>query len=138
MNKKLKFIGIVLALFCILGITGCQQTTSGEASKKYYVEAGEVNKTSALSISNSYGNQSSYTFSEIKQIRNLFRSLEQYDFASKADVSRSECYDFLVTHGFTPSEANSVLNDFDSRGNGLGLFNSKNSNHAVYIYFEKQ
>jgi hypothetical protein len=138
MNKKIRFIGIILAVCCILGMTGCQQTSSGESPKKYYVEAGEVDKNSALSIANSYGNQASYSFSEIKQIRNLFRALDQYDFASRADVSRSDCYDFLVNHGFTPSEAENTLKEFDSRGNGLGLFNVRNSNHAVYIYFEKQ
>ncbi len=144
MYKKLNVIGIIFALFIILGITGCQQSSSTNSkSGLYYEEAGEILlsdfKTVIAPYKAKYTSEKDLKKEEIKAIREALRNCQQFDFASKKDVTRKELSDFLSQHGWTPSEAEKEMSVLDSRGNTIWMFNIKNSTtHVVYLYVEEQ
>ncbi len=144
MNKKLNAIGIIFALFIILGITGCQQSSSGDSkSGLYYEEAGEILLSDFNTVIAPY--KAKYTSAkdmkkeDMKAIREALRNCQKFDFISKKDVTKKELSDFLSQHGWTPSEADEELSVLDSRGNTIWMFNMKNSTtHVVYLYVEEQ
>ncbi len=144
MYKKLNVIGIIFALFIILGITGCQQSSSiNSKGGLYYEEAGEILlsdfKTVIAPYKAKYTSEKDLKKEEIKAIREALRNCQQFDFASKKDVTRKELSDFLSQHGWTPSEAEKEMSVLDSRGNTIWMFNIKNSTtHVVYLYVEEQ
>ena len=146
MKKITYMLGIILGAFLMFSIVSCQQQSSETNEKKdgnqvsdqlYYIEMAELAKSDILQIADGFS-QAEASFSEVKEIRNQFKRCTHYNFASMPDITRDECYDFLVTHGSSPSEANQILNKLDTRGNALMAFNEQDPNLAIYIYAEKQ
>lgn len=140
MNKKLKIIGIVLALFCILGITGCQQSTgSGGSSGKYYAEMGILNKSEFEAIISPYRNKGSFTFDEIKAIRNQVKACQLDEFESQKDLSREETLDIIIASGYDQSTSETYMKSIDETGNMLLWYSVRNNpSKYAYLYIEKQ
>lgn len=141
MKKNLYFIEIILGILFVFSLTGCQQQTNLTESKtaKYYVEGARVNKSTLMTIIAPYQNKTDLTFDDKKKARNEIRTCNLESFESSADITRDECYDFLVKHGYSPSEANSLFDQIDEKGNALLFFTVKNSStKMVYLYLEKQ
>ena len=148
MKKITYMLGFILGAFLMFSIVSCQQQSSEPNEKKdgnqvsgqlYYIEMAELAKSDILPIYEQYSEINTLSFSEIQTIRNTLKKCTTYDFDSMPDVSKKDCYDFLVTHGASPSETNTILNSLDERGNIILFFNSANSvNNAFYVYAEKQ
>lgn len=140
MNKKLQIIGIVLALFCILGITGCQQATgSGSSSGKYYAEMGILNKSEFEAIISPYRNKGSFTFDEIKAIRNKVSACQMDKFESKKDLSREEAKAIIIDSGYNQSTSETYMKSIDETGNMLLYYSVRNNpSKYAYLYIEKQ
>ena len=148
MKKITYMLGFILGAFLMFSIAGCQQQSSETNEKKdgnqvsdqlYYIEMAELAKSDILPIYEQYSEINTLSFSEIQTIRNNLKKCTTYLFDSMPDISKKDCYDFLVTHGASPSEANTILDSLDERGNIILFFNSANSvNNAFYVYAEKQ
>lgn len=143
MKRKISILGIALALFCILGFTGCQNNSSESKSKLYYVEVAEIDKSDYETIiapyKASYSSTAELNFNEIKTIRLALRNCETNRFDSETDVSKKDLKTFLTSHGCTPSEANEALEELKDRGNAIWLFNSSTSaSYVIYFYIEEQ
>lgn len=139
MKNKLYYFGCIFILSTILGFASCQQPTSSTSEFKYYVEGGVVSKSQLQAIVAPYENKTNLTFDDIKAVRNKIRACPMEDFASEKDVVKKDCQDFLTQHGFTPSEADEVIQSVNDTGNVILFFNVKNSTvKAAYIYAEKQ
>ncbi len=138
MKNKLYFLGLIMFIGTLLLLTSCQQQSTPPETK-YYYEGGVLNKTTLQTIVAPYANRTDLTFNDIKAVRNSIRACEIENFASQKDVSRKDCHDFLTQHGYTPSEADKVIESVNNTGNALLFFNVKNSTtKAAYIYAEKQ
>ena len=125
---------IVLAAICF---AGCADKEDEEQT--YYVEIGRIAKTDYNSLLSQYSNITSPTYTQLKQARATLRQYYQYDFASNTGFKNNELYTFFIQHGFTPSEANSSLNNLDSRGNSLGFYNyAYSENYVCWAYAEKE
>ncbi len=140
MNKKLKIIGIVLALFCILGITGCQQSTgSGGSTGKYYAEMGILNKYDFEAIYATFPKKNSYTFDEIKAFRNKVSACQMDKFESKKDLSREEAKAIIIDSGYDQSTSETYMKSIDETGNMLFYYSVRNNpSKYAYLYIEKQ
>ena len=58
-----------------------------------------------------------------------------YNFSSIPDVTRKECYDFLVTHGWSPAETEQILENLDNRVIQLDfiMLASRNMQHIYML-----
>lgn len=140
MKKQFFGIGLFLFMGTMLVLSSCtQQNTPSAPEPTYYYECGMLNITTLQTIVAPYANKTDITFNDIKTVRNKIRACNLDDFASENNVSRGTCHDFLTQHGYTPSEADKVVDSVDEIGNALLFFSVKNSNtKAIYIYAEKQ
>ena len=132
-KMALSIATVVLAL-CF---TGC--TAEEEEEQTYYVEMGEIAREDYETAASLYNNISSPTYSQVKEIRATLRSYHQYDFESQTGNKRNELYDFLVSTGSTPTEANEILNNIDSRGNYIATYQTTYSQYRIiWAYAEKE
>ena len=141
MNKKLKIFGIVMALFCILGVTGCQQSTggSGGSSGKYYAEIGVLNKSDFNAALATLPKKNSYTFDEIKAFRNQVKACQMDKFETKKDMSRDETKALIIDSGYDQSTAETYMKSIDETGNALFYYAVRNNpTKYAYMYIEKQ
>ena len=148
-NNKF-FLGTLFGILFILVVTACQQpeNSAAESSKSnsnkqnsnqlYYIEVGELLLSDIQAVIQKYSNYNSLSFSDIKSIRLELSNYRKYNFGSIPDVTRKECYDFLVTHGSSPAETEQILENLDNRGNSIVFYNVREPQHAAYLYAEKQ
>ncbi len=145
---KKKILGFVSILLLGLSLVGCKRATDDDSSggsgseQLYYIEAMETDMSYIQDVvsQSGYTQEKDFTFAEVKEIRQTIRNGEctRYDFSSFPNVTRSDIYDFLVSHGKTPTEANTVIAKLNSRGNEIMFYTLANPTHAAYVYAEKQ
>lgn len=137
MKKNLFGVGLVLLLSSILILSSCtQQNTPSAPEPTYYYECGILSTEILQTIVAPYSNKTDLTFNDIKTVRNKIRAFNPEGFSEK-DVSRETCHNFLSQHGYTPSEADTIIESINDVGNGI-LFFSVSNIKTAYIYAEKQ
>ena len=144
---KKQIIVFVSLLLISLSLIACKNAADDNSSEQlYYIEAGEIDSSTVQIVGVKYGisntsDLSSLSFNEVKKLREEVRSgsYKIYDFASTSDVTRKECYDFLISHGRTPRESNEIIDELNRRGNKILIYTLRAyTNHAAYVYAEKQ
>lgn len=136
MKKNLFGVGLVLLLSSILILSSCtQQNTPSAPEPTYYYECGILSTAILQTIVAPYSNKTDLTFNDIKTVRNKIRACNPEGFSEK-DVSRETCHNFLSQHGYTPSEADTIIESINDVGNGILFFYSNIK--TAYIYAEKQ
>lgn len=138
-NQICKLMLCLTAVLTVICFAGCADKEEDEKKEQtYYVELGEIKKDDYNSLLAEYSNITSPTYAQLKEARATLKTYHQYDFDSNTGFKRSELYNFFIRHGFTPSEANSALDNLDSRGNSLGFYSSSSEYKIYWAYAEKE
>ncbi len=130
---KLCFLTMVLVLISLMSCSDPKIDIS------FYFELGRITTAAFDNVVSSIPSKDYYTYDDINNYRWQFREKVQYDFSSKPHNSRDDIHELLTSTGYTPSEANALIDGIINRGNGL-LFFSYDSygDFTVWMYIETE
>jgi len=136
--KKLN-LQILTIMVALISIMSCSNPVADEPATSFYGELGRISTIDYNSVVATIPVKSSYTFDEIYNYRWQFREKTQYDFSSSPGGTRDDIYELLTTRGYTPSEANTIIDSIINTGNVLLFFNyAYSEDYKIWMYIEME
>jgi hypothetical protein len=134
--KKLFLLLLVLSL-CLFGLSGCDDSTSGNDSI-YKIELGAVSNETYSTAMSKLQNLVVVNYDEVHSIRTYLHDNTVSDYQVQNGVSSVEIEEFLHSRNFSNSDVSNEMDFLQRTGNDILFFeHALDSDKKIWMYITK-